>query len=71
MKLPLVESRLFGRICYGYRRNKQGLVEIVPEEAEVVKTVFGLYRDGSSLEGIQNYLFSQGIQKWGLNYINH
>ena len=71
MKLPLVESRLFGRICYGYRRNKQGLVEIVPEEAEVVKTVFGLYRDGRSLEGIQNYLFSQGIQKWGLNYINH
>ena len=61
MKLSLVESRLFGRICYGYRRNKQGLVEIVPEEAEVVKTVFGLYRDGSSLEGIQNYLFSQGI----------
>ena len=43
MKLSLVESRLFGRICYGYRRNKQGLVEIVPEEAEVVKTVFGLY----------------------------
>ena len=61
MKLSLVESRLFGRICYGYRRNKQGLVEIVPEEAEVVKTVFGLYGDGSSLEGIQNYLFSQGI----------
>ena len=61
MKLSLVESRLFGRICYGYRRNKQGLVEIVPEEGEVVKTVFGLYRDGSSLEGIQNYLFSQGI----------
>lgn len=29
--------------------------------AEVVKTVFGLYRDGNSLEGIQNYLFSQGI----------
>ncbi len=23
MKLSLVESRLFGRICYGYRRDKQ------------------------------------------------
>ena len=54
MKLSLVESRLFGRICYGYRRNKQGLVEIVPEEAEVVKTVIGLYRDENSLEGILN-----------------
>ena len=61
MKLSLFESRLFGRICYGYRRDKQGFVEIVPEEAEVVRTVFRLYRAGSSLEAIQNYLFSQGI----------
>lgn len=55
MKLPLVESRLFGRICYGYRRDKQGLVEIVPEEAEFVKTVFSLYKAGNSLEAIQGY----------------
>ena len=61
MKLSLVESRLFGRICYGYRRDKQGLVEIVPEEAEVVKTVFSLYKAGNSLEVIQGYLFNEGI----------
>lgn len=61
MKLSLLESRLFGRICYGYRRDKQGLVEIVPEEAEVVRTVFSLYKAGNSLETIQGYLFSQGI----------
>ena len=61
MKLSLVESRLFGRICYGYRRDKQGLVEIVPEEAEVVRTVFKLYKAGNSLEDIQGYLFTQGI----------
>ena len=61
MKLSLVESRLFGRICYGYRRDKQGLVEIVPEEAEVVRIVFELYRDGNSLEAIQGYLFNEGI----------
>lgn len=61
MKLSSVELRLFGRICYGYRRDKQGLVEIVPEEAEVVKTIFGLYRAGNSLEFIQSYLFSYGI----------
>lgn len=61
MKLSLVESRLFGRICYGYRRDKQGLVEIVPEEAEVVRTIFRLYRAGNSLEAIQGYLFNQGI----------
>lgn len=61
MKLSLVESRLFGRICYGYRRDKQGFVEIVPEEAEVVRTIFRLYGAGNSLDAIQNYLFSQGI----------
>lgn len=61
MKLSLVESRLFGRICYGYRKEKHGLVEIVPEEAEVVRTVFGIYRAGNSLKAIQNYLFSHGI----------
>ena len=61
MKLSLVESRLFGRICYGYRRDKQGFVEIVPEQADVVRTVFGLYRAGNSLEAIQGYLFNQGI----------
>lgn len=61
MKLSLVESRLFGRICYGYRRDKQGLVEIVPEEAEVVRIVFSLYKSGSSLEAIQGYLFNEGI----------
>ena len=61
MKLSLVESRHFGRICYGYRRDKQGLVEIVPEEAEVVRTVFSLYKAGNSLEAIQGYLFNQGV----------
>lgn len=61
MKLSLFDSRLFGRICYGYKRDKQGLVEIVPEEAEVVKTIFGLYSAGNSLEAIQGYLFDHGI----------
>lgn len=61
MKLSLVESRLFGRICYGYRKDEHRLVEIVPEEAEVIRMVFGLYRAGNSLEKIQNYLFSHGI----------
>lgn len=39
MKFSLVESRLFGSICYGYKRDKHGLVEVVPEQAEVVRTV--------------------------------
>lgn len=76
MKLSLVESRFFGRICYGYRRDKQGLVEIVPEQAEVVTTIFRLYRDGNSLEAIQDYLFSHGIpspsrnSQWSRDVLN-
>ena len=76
MKLSLIESRLFGRICYGYRRDKQGLVEIVPEEAEVVKTIFELYRAGNSLEAIQDCLFNQGIPspssnaRWSRDVLN-
>lgn len=76
MKLSLVESRLFGRICYGYRRDKQELVEIVPEEAEVVRTIFGLYRAGNSLELIQGYLFNCGIHspfgnaRWSRDVLN-
>ena len=76
MKLSLVESRLFGRICYGYRRDKQGLVEVVPEQAEVVRTIFGLYRAGNSLEAIQGFLFNKGIPspsgnaRWSRDVLN-
>lgn len=58
MKLSLIESRLFGRICYGFKRDKYGFVEIVPEQAEVVKTIFKMYREENSLEDIQKYLLS-------------
>ena len=61
MKLSLIESRLFGRICYGFKRNKYGFVEIVPEQAEVVKTIFRMYREENSLEDIQKYLLSRSI----------
>ncbi len=76
MKLSFVESRLFGRICYGYKRDKQGLVEIVPEEAEVVRTIFSLYRAGNSLEAIQTYLFNHSIpspsgnERWSRDVLN-
>ena len=58
MKFSLVESRLFGSICYGYKRDKHGLVEVVPEQAEVVRTVFSLYKAGNSLEAIQGCIRS-------------
>ena len=41
MKLSLVESRLFGRICYGYRRDKQGLGEIVRRKRKLSELFSG------------------------------
>ena len=58
MKLSLIESRLFGRICYGFNRDKYEFVEIVPEQAKVVETIFRMYRERNSLEDIQKYLLS-------------
>ena len=76
MKLSLIESRLFGRICYGFKRDKYGFVEIVPEQAEVVKTIFRMYREENSLEDIQKYLLScsisspSGKAKWSRDALN-
>ena len=76
MKLSLIESRLFGRICYGFKRDKYGFVEIVPEQAEVVKTIFRMYREENSLEDIQKYLLScsisspSGKAKWSRDVLN-
>lgn len=76
MKLSLIESRLFGRICYGFKRDKYGFVEIVPKQAEVVKTIFRIYREENSLEDIQKYLLSRSISspsgkvKWSRDVLN-
>lgn len=76
MKLSLVESRLFGRICYGYRRDKNGIVEIISSEAAVVNKIFELYIAGNSLESIQEYLSRKSIPSpsgnkvWSRDVIN-
>ena len=76
MKLSLIESRLFGRICYGFKRDKYGFVEIVPEQAEIVKTIFRMYREENSLEDIPKYLLSRSIAspsgkvKWSRDVLN-
>ena len=77
MKFSLVESRLFGSICYGYKRDKHGLVEVVPEQAEVVRTVFSLYKAGNSLEAIQGCIRSFSLwesaieQRWTEKLLNN
>lgn len=47
---------------YGYTRNEQGEYIIVPEQAQVIKTIFQLYEKGKSVTGIWKFLNEQQIQ---------
>ena len=57
MKLDLYESRLFGRICYGFVRDEKGYVYIKDDEAEVVRMIYSMAINGQSLQNIQTELF--------------
>ena len=69
-KLNLIQSRFFGRICYGFGRDKKGIVYINEEQAEIVKMIFQSAKNGNSLEKIQNMLLEKkiaspsGNEKW-------
>ena len=76
MKLSYIESKIFGKVCYGFRRNKDGIVETIPDKAVVVERIFSLYLSGNSLEDIQQYLFEtqipspSGKEKWTRDVLN-
>lgn len=63
-------SQLYNRRCFGYRKNKNGDLEIYPEEAEIVKLIFNLYLQGNSILSIIKELESKeivtpsGKKKW-------
>lgn len=50
-----------GKPPYGYRA-VNGVLTIVPEEAEVVRLVFALREDGETLKGITEYLNEHGYR---------
>lgn len=54
---------------YGYRRTEDGGFEIVPQEAEIVRTIFNLYLDGFGFLKIAKHLNELGVssntrEKW-------
>lgn len=61
MKLSYIESKIFGKVCYGFRRNNDGIVETISDKAAVVAKIFSLYLNGNSLKDIQQYLFETQI----------
>ena len=61
-RLNLYESRLFGRVCYGFGRDKDGYVYVKEDEAEVIRMIYSMAINGHSLQDIQTELFSRGIK---------
>ena len=76
IKLDLIQSRRFGRICYGFGRDENGIVYVKEEESNTVKMIFSMAINGHSLQDIQSELFNQGIKspsgkdKWSRDVID-
>lgn len=47
--------------CFGYCRNKNGELELIPDEAAVVRLIYDYHRQGMSLRRIAGELCSRGI----------
>ncbi len=55
------EGRWICAAPYGYVVNRQQQFEVVPQEAEVVRRVYGLYLDGWGYKRIANRLTEEGV----------
>jgi DNA invertase Pin-like site-specific DNA recombinase len=59
--------------CFlGYKKGEDGLPEVVPEEAEIVRLIYRLFMEGKSYSAIAKHLTDEGIPSpagkptWGL-----
>lgn len=63
-------SKLYNKPCYGYRQNDSGDLEILEEEAVIVRRVYAMYLSGMSIIKIKAALEGNGIpsptgkEKW-------
>lgn len=61
----------------GYRKGEDGLPEIVPEEAEIVRTIFRLFMQGKSYAAIAKHLTANSIptplkkERWTIGTIQN
>ena len=46
----------------GYTKRTDGILQIVPEEAEIVRKIFSLYVEGNGVRKIKKYLEEHGIK---------
>lgn len=66
MKEAASQAKVLGMIPYGYRAGEDGKLEIVPEEAEVVKYIFDQYVNTSKgMRSVAFELRDQGAELFG------
>lgn len=53
---------LYNRVCYGYKKDKHGMLIIDEDQAQVVKDSFDWYLKGLSIGGIIKRLKSRGVK---------
>ena len=54
-----------GKAPYGYRRDKEGGLEVVPEEATIVRRIFALQKEGLGTKAIAAQLNREGVPTRG------
>ena len=70
-------SKLYTKACYGYKRNKDGVLEIEPTAATIVTDIYNLYLSGNSIVGIIKQLEAShipspsGKDKWSKRSIEN
>lgn len=70
MRLSALESKIFGKVCYGYQRDKRGIVEAVEEyrlmsnlyAEEVSQTIAYSMFKGSKVGADGNFLHPNAIR---------
>ncbi|MFU0551859.1 MULTISPECIES: recombinase family protein [Gardnerella] len=55
-------SGLYSRVCYGYKKDKHGMLIIDEDQAQVVRDIFDWYLKGLSIDGIIKRLKSRGVK---------
>ena len=75
LKRKYEKGEMLVRRLFGYGKGTDGQLHIIPEEAEVVRLIYGKYLEGESLNGIARLLKEKGIKtirgntQWNVNSI--
>ena len=75
LKRKYEKGEVLVRRMFGYQKGIDGQLHIIPEEAEIVRMIYGKYLEGESLNSIARILKEKGIKtirgntEWNVNSI--